>query len=111
MPRPSIVRCSRGERELTPRPAGKADAGRVLVDVRDDLVEIPLVLDHLALEPPLEEVADAVVAAVEADRVQAVQALHPGGELRLGRVNDEVEVVVEQAPDDEVPPVLEPDAA
>jgi kynureninase len=56
-------------------------------------------------------VADAVVAAVEAGRVEPVQALHAGGELRLGGVDDEVEVVVEQAPDDKVPAELALDAA
>jgi hypothetical protein len=41
----------------------------------------------------------AVVAAVEANRVQAVQPLHAPGELGLRRLDQEVEVVVEEAPD------------
>jgi hypothetical protein len=44
-------------------------------------------------------VAGAVVAAVEADRVQAVQALHAARKLGLRRLDQEVEVVVEQDPD------------
>jgi hypothetical protein len=56
-------------------------------------------------------VADSVVAAVEAHRVDAVQALHPGRELRLRRVDKEVVVVVEQAPDGHLPAVALPDAA
>jgi len=34
-------------------------------------------LEHARLEPALEEVAGAGVATVEADRVDAVQPLHP----------------------------------
>jgi hypothetical protein len=45
-------------------------------------------LEHARLEAALEEVADPVVPAVEADRVEAVQALQAGRELRLGRSDD-----------------------
>jgi hypothetical protein len=69
------------------------------------LIEIPLVLDHAAFEAALEEMALAVVAAVEADRVQAIQPLHPRGQLRLVRVDEEVEVVVEQVPAHDPPAV------
>jgi hypothetical protein len=48
-------------------------------------------------------VADAVVASVEADRVQAVEPLHPRRELRLRRLDEEMEVVVEQDPDVNLP--------
>jgi hypothetical protein len=47
----------------------------------------------------------AVVAAVEADRMQAVQPLHPGRQLRLVRVDEQVEVVVEQVPAHDPPAV------
>jgi hypothetical protein len=56
---------------------------------------VVLALDDPALEAALEQVALAVVAAVEPDRVQAVQPLHPSRELRLRRLDQEVEVVVE----------------
>jgi hypothetical protein len=45
----------------------------------------------------------AVEATVEAHRVQAVQALHPAGELGLRRLDQEVEVVVEQDPHVQLP--------
>jgi hypothetical protein len=60
-----------------PRPAAQADSGRVVEDVGDHLFEVALVRDHARLEAALEEMAGAVVAAVEAHRVEAVQALHP----------------------------------
>ena len=41
----------------------------------------------------------AVVAAVEPDRMQGVQALHSARELGLRRLHEEMEVVVEQDPD------------
>jgi hypothetical protein len=63
--------------QAAPRPAAEADTGRVLVDVGDHLVQVALVGDHARLEPVLEQVPAPVVAAVETDRVEAVQALHP----------------------------------
>jgi hypothetical protein len=65
---------------------------------------VALVCDHTRLEAALEEVSAAVVAPVEADRVEAVEALHAGRELRLGRLDQDVEVVVEQVPDVNFPP-------
>jgi hypothetical protein len=47
--------------------------------------------------------AAAVVATVEAHRVQAVQALHPRRELRLRRLDEQVEVVVEEVPGVKLP--------
>jgi hypothetical protein len=105
MPRPSIVPAGRPERELAPRPARKADTRRILVNVRRDVLEVTLVLDDAALEAPLEEVAHALVAAVEPHRVDTVQAPHPLRELGLGRVDEQVEVVVEEAPDHDLPAV------
>ena len=57
-----------------------------------------LALDHAGLEPILEEVTAAGVAPVEPHRVDAVQPLHAPGELGLGRLDQQVEVVVEQIP-------------
>jgi hypothetical protein len=62
-----------------------------------------LALDHAGLEPALEKVARAVVAPVEPDRVEAVQALHAGREFGLRRFDEQVEVVVEQAPNVHLP--------
>jgi hypothetical protein len=55
-------------------------------------------LDHAGFEPVLEEVAAAAIAPVEPHRVDAVQALHPAGEFGLCRLDEQVEVVVEQIP-------------
>ena len=54
--------------------------------------------DHAGFEPILEEVTAAAVAPVEPHRVDAVQPLHPAGELGLCRLDEQVEVVVEQVP-------------
>lgn len=48
--------------------------------------------------------AAAVVPPVEAHGVDAVQALHAGRELRLMRLDEQMEVVVEQHPGVEAPP-------
>jgi kynureninase len=56
-------------------------------------------LDHAGLEPTLEEVARAVVTSVEPDRVDTVQPLHSARELGLGRLDEQVEVIVEEIPD------------
>jgi hypothetical protein len=47
----------------------------------------------------------AHVAAVEPHRVDAVQALHPARQLGLRRLDEEVEVVVEQVPGVHLPAV------
>jgi hypothetical protein len=54
--------------------------------------------DHPRLESPLEEVAATRVASVEPHRVDAVQSLHPAGEFGLRRLDEQMEVVVEQVP-------------
>ena len=61
-------------------------------------VEMYVALDHAGLEPILEEVTAAGVAPVEPHRVDAVQPLHPAGELGLCCLDEQVEVVVEQVP-------------
>jgi hypothetical protein len=97
------------EPEPAPRPSPEPEAGRVVVDVRDHPVEVALVRDHTRLEAVLEEVAVADVAAVEAHGVEAVQPLHPPRELRLRRLDQDVEVVVEQVPDVDLPAVARRD--
>ena len=102
----SIVTRRRGERlpgaaggaDAAPRPAREPDPRRVLEDVFDDGVEIWITLDDAGVEPILEEVTAAGVAAVEPHGVDTVQPLHPAGELRLCRLDEQVKVVVEQIP-------------
>jgi hypothetical protein len=82
----------------TPGPAAESDPCRVLEDVLDDRVEMGFALDHAGLESALEEVAAALVAPVEPHRIHAVQPLHSAGELGLSRLDEQVEVIVEQVP-------------
>ena len=89
--------------EPAPAPGREPDARRVLEDVLGDGLEIGIAFDYEALEAALKEVSDAGVAPVEADRVQAVEPLHPGRELGLGRLDEQMEVVVEQDPDVDPP--------
>jgi hypothetical protein len=82
-----------------PGPVSKSDPRRVLVDVEHDDVQVLVVLDHARVEAALEEMADAVVTTVEPHCVQAVEALHAGGQVGLCRLDEEMEVVVENDPD------------
>jgi len=68
-------------------------------------------IEDPSLEATLEKVPNPVVAAVEAHRVEAVEPMHPGGELRLRRPDDEMEVVRHQRPDEHVPSEAQPDLA
>jgi hypothetical protein len=77
--------------------------GRVLVDVVRDVGEVVVAGEHPRVEAALEEMPGAGVAAVEPDRVEAVQALHPARELGLRRLDEQVEVVVEQVPRVQLP--------
>lgn len=53
--------------------------------------------------PTLEEVPDALVPTVESLGVDAVQAMHPLGEICLRRLNEEVVVVPQKAIGQETP--------
>jgi len=90
-------------RQATPRPAAQADARRVVVDVVGDVREVLVALENARVEAALEEMPRARVAAVEPHRVDAVEALHPAGKLRLRRLDEQVEVVVEQVPGVQLP--------
>jgi hypothetical protein len=65
--------------------------------VRGDL-EVFVVFDHASVEAVLEQVADSAVAVVEPHRIEAVEPVHPGREIRLGRLHEQVDMVVEHAP-------------
>ena len=87
-----------GRAQATPRPVDQSDARRVLEDVARGGLEVFVVSNHSSLEPVLEQVADSAVALVEPHRIDAVEPVHPGREVRLGRLHEHVDVVVEQAP-------------
>jgi hypothetical protein len=67
---------------------------------------VPLVAQHVGGEPLAEEVALAPMAAVEAERVDAVQAFHAVRESLLRGFDDEVVVRSHQAMRVDVPAVL-----
>ena len=85
--RPRIVLC-RG---------AHACPDRVQDDVAGQLEEVRFALDEDSLEAPLEHVADPIVPAVESLRVLPVQAPHASGQVRLGGLDEQVEVVRHQA--------------
>jgi hypothetical protein len=85
-------------REPAPGPAAEPDSGGVLVDVLGHGFEVPVALEHARLETALEKVSSAVVAAVEPHRMDGVQPLHPSREVGTSRLDQQVEVVVEQIP-------------
>lgn len=101
---------SRVEAESPPRPSPQADPGGVLVDVLGDHGQDVVPLDDAGGEPTLEQVADAVVAPVEAHRVETVQPLHPLGQRGSSCLDEKVEVVVEDDPDPDPPAVPPRDA-
>ena len=78
---------------------------RVVEDVLEGVVVLLLGLDHLRPEALAEDVVLAAVALVEGAGVLAVQVAHPVREVRLGRLDDEVVVVSEQAAGVEPPAV------
>lgn len=80
-------------------------ADGVVQDVVDGVAEVALGVDDPRREACAEEVAGALVPQVEAERVRAVEPLDAGGELRLRRVEDEMDVVVHEAEGVAVPPV------
>ena len=106
MPCDSIVTQQRAERpgsrarsaDSAPGPAAEPDARGVLEDVLDNGVEVRVALDHAGLEPALKQMPAARVAPVEPHRVDPIQPLHPAGELGPGRLDEQMEVVVEEVP-------------
>jgi hypothetical protein len=81
----------------------KAGAERVVEHVGEGVLEVVFSVEHPRVETPLEEVPNSVIAPVEARRVQAVEAVHPARELRLGRPDDDVQVIRHQRPGEYLP--------
>jgi hypothetical protein len=109
------VQCIGGDRVeqvfgAGPRPllrsAHETRGDRVREDVLERVPQMLVVADHRRGEAVAEEVSLAAVATVELLRVDAVHPLHPRrqrGELAL---RDEVEVRVQEAPDEDAPAPL-----
>jgi hypothetical protein len=66
-------------------------------DVRDGVLVVLVRVEHAGVEAGAEEVAEALVAAVETLGVRAVQELHAGGEVGAGGIDDEVVMGVHEA--------------
>jgi hypothetical protein len=86
---------------VRPRPIADAapepGAHRVFEHIAAGGVQVLLAFDYPRAEPVREEVPEAHVLRVEGLGVPAQQAVHPARELRLRRVQDEVEVRRHQA--------------
>jgi hypothetical protein len=88
-----------------PRLCGDPGPDRILDDVGARFDEVALVLDDPALEAAGEQRAETDVLVVEPLRVASVQALQPAGQVRLGRVQDQVVVRRHEAQRMHRPPV------
>jgi hypothetical protein len=75
----------------------ESGANRVVHDVPSDSSSMPITLDKPRVETVLEEVSRPRVALVEPHGVEAVQSMHPRGELEAPCRHDEVKVVGHQA--------------
>lgn len=75
-------------------------------DVGGDGPQVGVVADALGVVAPLEEVAAAAVERVERLRVVTVAALHPPPEVRLRRLDEQVDVVVHEAVREQQPSTL-----
>ena len=62
-------------------------------------------LDETGLEATLEEVTDSTMAPIEALRVDTIQLTHPLRKRWLDRLQNEVIVIVHQAPSETAPAI------
>jgi hypothetical protein len=83
---------SPGLRELA-----QPGSNRITGDVRRSHTDLSVVLHQDGAIPPLEDMANAVVAGVEPLRISTVQTPHSFTEIRLGRLDQKVRMVVHQA--------------
>jgi hypothetical protein len=74
-------------------------------DIEQGVLELRVVVDRLRPVAPAKEVVTALMAAVEAARVVAVQVAHPEIQVRLAGFHDEVVVVAHQAVAVDPPPI------
>jgi hypothetical protein len=93
------------------RPGADAGLDGIGGDVRGGRHEVRLGLDAHGAIPALEHVPTPPVTVIELARVRAVQPLHPGAQVRLRRLDQEMEVVVHNAVRETPPPLPEDDLA
>jgi hypothetical protein len=74
--------------------------------VLDRVPEVLVVADYRRGEPVAEEVALPGVSPIELLRVDAVHPLHSGGERSEFALEDDMQVRIHQAPDEDAPGVL-----
>jgi hypothetical protein len=91
------------------RPATGARLDGIGGDVRGGRHEVRLGLDAHGAISALEHVPTPPVTVIELTRVRAVQPLHPGAQVRLRRLEQEMEVVVHQAVREAAPALPEDD--
>ena len=86
------------------------DAGlnRVAMNVAHERMEVALFLDEECLVAALEEMADAVVSAVEPFGVRRVEPGHDSGQRGLPGANGQVNVVAHEAEGEQAEPELLP---
>jgi len=63
------------------------------VDIPAHLEEVALLFEEMPFETALEEVAAAAMAAIEVACIAAIEVLHAGRQVRLGRFHKEMVVV------------------
>ena len=83
-------------RPIPGRPAQTGSDG-VLDDVPRHVPDQVVIVEHGRAVPAMEQVALAVVAAVERLSVEALEALHAAVEIGAGGADEQVEVVPHQA--------------
>ncbi len=77
-------------------PSDHAGANRVESDVTKDREQVRPVLDELRFEASLVKRSDALVAMIDVLGELLLEPLHAAGQRRIGRAEDEVEVVRHQ---------------
>jgi hypothetical protein len=90
-----------GGRDSRPRPivgeARQSRLDRVLEHVFEDVGVLVVALERPRIEAAAEDVMAEAVTFVEAARIGAVQVSHAVGQVRFGRLDDEVVVRAEEA--------------
>jgi hypothetical protein len=78
-------------------PGTKARAHRVQSEIARQFEKVTIAPNRDGMETALKEMAAKGIPAVERLRVSSVHALHPGGKIRFGRLDNKMVVVFHQA--------------